>query len=189
MKISVDRATETPTRVEFAADRSWVATAMGDQWLAGELAGPLRLSCEVHRIGDDVFIEGLAEGEVELECGRCLERYRQGLSEGFRLVLEPAGDRVPTDPEGVLALSRDGVCLGDELEAGWYQGREIDLSAIFVEVVSLALPVNPLCREDCVGLCQHCGVNRTLVKCTCDETRKDSPFAVLAGLREGMERK
>jgi len=188
MKISVDRVTETPMRIEFEADRAWVTKMLGDQWLSGELAGPLRFGCRVHRVGDDLLIEGVAEGEADLECGRCLERYRQALSEGFRLVLEPAGDRLPTDPEGVLALSRDGVCLGDELEAGWYQGREIDLGSIFVEVVSLALPVNPLCSEDCAGLCQYCGEKRTL-GCTCEQARKDSPFAVLADLRDGMKRK
>lgn len=187
MKIFVDRLTKTPTPVAFQADRAWVATMLGDQWPAGDLAGPLRLLCQVHLIGEDMFIEGLAEGDADLECGRCLERYRQALSEGFQLVLEPAGDRVPADPEGVLALSRDGVCLGDELEAGWYQGRQIDLGTIFVEVVSLALPANPLCREDCAGLCQHCGANLSIVQCTCEDSRKDSPFALLAGLREGME--
>ncbi len=189
MKISIDRMTEKPTGVSFEAERAWLATMLGDQWPTQDLAGPLRFSCQAHLIGDDLFIEGLAEGEADLQCGRCLGRYRQGLSEGFRLVLEPAGNRVPTDPEGVLALSRDGVCLGDELEAGWYQGRQIDLGAIFVEVVSLALPASPLCRDDCAGLCQHCGVNLSIAECTCEETPKDSPFAVLAGLREEMQRK
>jgi uncharacterized protein len=188
MKVFIDRLNETPTPVAFEVDRAWLATMLGDQWPTGDLAGPLRLSGQAHMVGEDLFIEGLAEGDTDLECGRCLERYRQGLREGFQLVLEPARDRIPTDPEGVLALSRDGVCLGDELEAGWYQGKQIDLGAIFVEVVWLALAATPMCREDCVGLCQHCGVNLSTARCTCEETRKDSPFAVLASLREGMEK-
>ena len=159
MKIPTDRVTETPTPFAFEPDSGWMSTMLGDQWPTGDLAGPLWFSCQAYLIGDDLFIEGLAQGEIDLECGRCLERYRQVLSEGFRLVLEPARDRIPTDPEGASALSRDGVCLGDELESGWYQGREIDFGAIFVEVVSVALPVSRLCREDCAGLCQHCGVN------------------------------
>jgi uncharacterized protein len=189
MKISVDRINETPTRIAFEADRIWLATMLGNDWPTGDLTSPLRFACEAYTIGDDLLIDGRAEGEADLECGRCLGRYRQELSEGFRLVLEPAGDRIPTDPEGVLALSRDGVCLGDELEAGWYQGREIDLGAILVEVVSLGWPVSPVCRDDCAGLCQHCGVDLSTTECRCEESPKDSPFAVLAGLREEMVKK
>ena len=36
---------------------------------------------------------------------------------------------------------------------GWFQGHEIDLGDFFREVLTLALPVQPLCREDCRGLC------------------------------------
>jgi len=186
MKVSIDRITENPTRTTFGAGRVWMEEMLGERWPTEAFVGPLRFSCLAHLIGDDLFLEGLAEGETDLECGRCLGRYRHGLSERFQLVLEPAGDRIPTDPEGVVALSRDGVCLGDELETGWYQGRQIDLGAIFVEVVSLAFPATPLCREDCPGLCQHCGVNLATARCKCEETREDSPFAILARLREEM---
>jgi uncharacterized metal-binding protein YceD (DUF177 family) len=186
MKISIDQMTENPSRTDFEAGLHWMETMLGDQWPTADFVGSMRLSCLAHLIGDDLFLEGFAKGETNLECGRCLGRYRHKLSEGFQLVLEPAGDRIPTDPEGVLALSRDGVCLGDELETGWYQGRQIDLGAIFVEVVSLAFPASPLCREECPGLCQHCGVNLSTARCKCEETRQDSPFAILAGLREEL---
>ena len=127
-------------------------------------------------------------GVVELECGRCLARYRQRFSEEFRFVLEPARNRVPADPEGAAALSRDGLCLGDELETGWFRGNEIQLGPIFVELVSLALPVKPLCREDCPGLCARCGANLAVAECGCEEMKSDSPFAVLAEIRDDLVR-
>jgi uncharacterized protein len=123
---------------------------------------------------------------VGLECGRCLARYRHVLSEKFRLALEPAGHRVPADPEGAAALARDGLCLGDDLEAGWFQGREIQLGAVFLELVSLAFPAKPLCSEDCVGLCPECGASLEGAGCGCSKTNLNSPFAVLAGIRNGL---
>ncbi len=93
---------------------------------------------------------------------------------------------MPSDPEGVVALARDGLCLGDELEAGWFQGEEIDLGALAVEVMSVALPAKPLCKEECAGLCQHCGADLSAGECPCAGLRPDSPFAVLAGLRKEM---
>ena len=96
-----------------------------------------------------------------------------------------AGDRVPADPEGAAALTRDGVCLGEDLESGWYRGRQIDLGSTMFEVVALGLPVKPLCREECRGLCLSCGADRNTEDCSCRETRPQSPFSVLEKLRTG----
>jgi uncharacterized protein len=186
MKLPVDRLTESPASFSFEGDAAWwksaFATASGS---AGELQEPVQMSCRVQRIGDDIRLEGGVRGVVELECGRCLARYCHGFSEEFRFVLEPARNRVPADPEGA-ALSRDGLCLGDELETGWFRGSEIHLGSIFVEFVSLALPVKPLCREDCPGLCARCGANLAVAGCGCEEIKSDSPFAVLAGIRNDL---
>jgi uncharacterized protein len=137
-------------------------------------------------MGEGVFLEGEARGLLALECSRCLARSRQPVRERFRLVLEPAGDRVPADPEGAAALARDGLYLSDELESGWFRGSEIDLGAFFREVIALALPVQPLCREDCRGLCPSCGVDRNQESCRCHEVRPPSPFEALRGLRDRL---
>jgi uncharacterized protein len=136
-------------------------------------------------MGEDVYLEGELEGSLELECARCLARYREPLREAFRLVLEPAGERTPADPEGAAALAANGVCLSDELETGWFRGSEIDLGAFFMELVALSLPVKPLCREDCAGLCPHCGAELSREACGCPRSVSHSPFAVLASLRGG----
>jgi uncharacterized protein len=189
MKILVDRLNESPTSFSFEGDAVWWSSALSTEaGLPGELAEPVRLRCRAQWIGEDVQLEGGVDGVVNLECGRCLARYLHPFSEEFRFVLEPAGNRVPADPEGAAALSRDGLCLGDELETGWFRGSEIQLGSIFVELVSLALPVKPLCREDCPGLCTRCGANLAVAECGCEETNSDSPFAVLAGIRDDLVR-
>jgi uncharacterized protein len=186
MKLSIDRLTSTPTSFDFEGDSSWWRAAILPQRsLPRELLEPLRFVFQAYLMGEEVYIEGEVRGNVELECGRCLARYRHPLHEPFRLVLEPAGDRVPADPEGAEALARDGVCLGEEFEAGWYRGSEIHLGALALELVSLALPVKPLCREGCPGLCPVCGIDLGTEHCDCREARPDSPFAVLAALRGG----
>ena len=84
----------------------------------------------------------------------------------------------------IPCVKNDGVCLGDEIEAGWFRGNEIRLGAFFREVISLALPVKPLCDEDCAGLCPHCGIELGVETCDCREAKPGSPFAVLAALRD-----
>ena len=85
------------------------------------------------------------------------------------------------DATGAHALTTH--CIGDELEMGWFQGHEIDLSAFLLEIMTLALPLQPLCKEDCHGLCPGCGADRNAGPCDCDEQRPKTPFAVLAALK------
>jgi uncharacterized protein len=189
MKIPTDRLTEVPAAFSFEGDEAWwKAALMTDSGLPGEFAQPVDMFCHARRIGDDIQLEGGVDGWVKLECARCLARYRHRFGEEFTLVLEPAGNRVPADPESAAALSRDGLCLGSELETGWYRGNEIELGSIFAELVSLALPVKPLCREDCPGLCPRCGTDLAVAVCSCEKLKPDSPFAVLAGIRDELVR-
>jgi uncharacterized protein len=187
MKILVDRLDSTPTEHDFETDSAW----WQEQVILGrdldyQIETPFRFAVSVYKTGEDLVLAGSLAGEIGVECGRCLQRYRHALSERFRLVLEPAGERQPPDPEGTKALQRNGVCLGDDLEIGWYRGPEIDLDAFFTELISLALPLQPLCNEDCKGLCPRCGVDRNQQDCGCEEELKPpSPFAVLARLRDG----
>lgn len=184
MKLLIDRLSETPQDLQFEAEPELWARLRDDvPELAPDRRGDFRVQLTAYRAGSEIILQGTLAATLELECGRCLARYRPALREAFRLVLEPAGDRAPADPEAAGALARDGLCLGDELETGWVQGPEADLRAFVTEVVQLALPVQPLCREDCRGLCPRCGVDRNVESCSCDETGPRSPFAVLESLR------
>jgi uncharacterized protein len=186
MQILVDRLTATPTPLHFEAGSGWWRQHMPPRSdLPRDLPIPFQVTGAVHRMGEDVYLEGCVEGGLELECSRCLARYGHRLREPFRLVLEPAGSRVPADPEAAEALARDGLCLGDEFETGWYRGGEIHLDSVCLEVISLALPVKPLCRETCAGLCVQCGADLNAGACGCREATPKSPFDVLAALRDG----
>jgi uncharacterized protein len=191
VKILVDRLSAEPLAHEFAVSRRWLAEQQGSDGAGatGEgLAEDARVTVRAHKMGADLYLEGELSGVLDLACSRCLTRYRAPIRERFRLVLEPAGDRVPADPEGAAALARDGVVLADELESGWFRGPEIQLDRFVGEMLALAVPVQPLCREECLGLCPRCGIDRNVERCSCTEARPASPFAVLATLR-GSDRK
>jgi len=173
VRILVDRLDATPKPLCFAASPQGC-----DE--------PLEVRLKAHCIALEVFLEGQVSGSLLLVCGRCLTRYRAPIREPFRLVLVPAGTRVPADPEGAAALAKEGLIANEDLEAGWYQGSEIHLDRFIQELVALALPVQPVCREDCRGLCPHCGVDRNQEACDCSELRAESPFAALAELRGAL---
>jgi uncharacterized protein len=185
MKLRIDSIKDTPQSFPFEADEEWRrAAAETIPELAADGGEIPSTTLRAYRVGQDLLLEGKLEGALGLECSRCLTRYRHPLLEPFRLLLEPSGKRVPADPEAARLLLANGFCLGDELELGWFQGHELDLTPLFLEVVALAIPVQPLCREDCKGLCPQCGVDRNQSRCDCAAPRESSPFAVLESLKE-----
>jgi len=187
MKLYIDRIDETPSHLSFEADAEWwEKRCRGAREHPFRLAEPLRFDLQAHKMGSDVLLKGSVRGALEAECSRCLARYRHALRDEFELLLEDARDRIPGDPEGVESLARDGLCLGEEIEEGWYRGSVITLDAFFGEVVACAMPIQPLCREDCAGLCPTCGVDRNENRCDCrvEEVKPKSPFAVLEKLRK-----
>ena len=191
MKLNVDQLGTAPKAFRHPVEREWWQAHFADVEASGtQLVGEAEIVLEARAVAEDVRLEGELEGILDAECARCAKRYRHALRDSFQLVLALLSDEVgPPDEEGRAALERSGMCLGEDLESGWYRGGEIDLEDFLTEVVSLAIPMQPLCRDDCPGLCPICGIDRTEKECTCEEeTKPDSPFAALAvlkGKREG----
>jgi len=63
-----------------------------------------------------------------------------------------------------------------------YEKDELDLNVLVETETTLALPMKPLCREDCLGLCPVCGGNRNVVTCGCRDRAPDPRLAVLKDL-------
>lgn len=203
-KLLIDRLTDRPQRFDFEADPAWWIRRLGTDEArdAGIVDRPFLFTLSASRLGKDVLIEGSMSGSLVAECSRCTRRYAHALRDTFRLVLKPLKDdgrsgaraHEGIDPEGERALAENGVCLGDDLEAGWFRGPVIFLDDLFAEVIATALPIQPLCDEACPGLCPHCGMERrrsggdeSARVCTCESERVESPFAVLAGWEQKTE--
>ena len=72
----------------------------------------------------------------------------------------------------------------DDLETDVYQHGQLDLTALLETETSLALPMKPLCREGCRGLCPVCGGNRNVTACACETRVPDPRWAALKGWAE-----
>jgi uncharacterized protein len=189
MKLPVDSLTGSSEVFDYAIDRGWWGERFSDVEASGILlVGEPRIEIRARARAESVHIRGEFEGMFDAECGRCTRRYRHVLQDSFCLVLAPLGEEDrPPDPEGARALEGSGMCLGEDLEAGWYRGSEIELDEFFVEIISLAIPVQPLCDDECPGLCPACGISRSEQTCACEGRKPASPFAALAALREKAE--
>lgn len=129
------------------------------------------VAIQVGRQGAEVEVSGGFEGTVSLVCSRCLEPFP------FRVAPELAVRLLPKP-----SLRAEEVELsGDDLEVDFYDGDLLDLAALLRAETLLALPMKPLCREECRGLCPVCGGNRNQVPCACEVRPADPRLAVLQG--------
>jgi len=131
-----------------------------------------------HQVIKDIRLRGRLATGLELQCARCLEPVEQQVSREFDLLYRPLG----------ADAGRDELSVTDaEAEIGYYPGDGILLEDTLREQVLLALPLKITCREDCKGLCPHCGKNLNLEACSCDVPMEDPRWAALKEVRSRLE--
>ncbi len=139
-----------------------------------EFAEPAQWQVDVSHTGEALYLHGSVQGEGSTACARCLEPTHtifEGELEGYYYL---GGANVPEDDE-----AEDTEILSPE--------HRIDLEEKIMAALVLDVPIVPLCSEDCLGLCVHCGANLNEGPCGCEEETDEvdisNPFAALKGLR------
>jgi len=88
-------------------------------------------------------------------------------------------------PASELSSDDEREVAEEDVDISYYTDDQIDLIELLREQFYLALPMKPLCREDCRGLCPQCGVNRNTGTCECEPGWEDPRLAPLKGLIKG----
>ena len=123
------------------------------------------LSGSLGRSDRDVVFRGRVVAVVSLSCSRCLAPFRLEVSGECSRIYRP-GPLGPRPGEGELKE--------EDLALTPFDGARINLEEIAEEQLYLMIPLKPLCRESCQGLCPHCGADRNLVSCRCSESSGQS---------------
>ena len=71
----------------------------------------------------------------------------------------------------------------DDLATAFYDDERIDLAHLIMEQFQLALPMKPLCKDACKGLCPQCGTNLNTGSCDCSPIWEDPRLAALKALK------
>jgi len=140
-----------PVKVSVTAE--WLASACPD-FEARPTADGLSFTGQLTPAGDDYLLRGQLAGALETPCARCLEPALVRIDAPITVTFVPAGTEEVDEDEDA---DPDFVT---------FKGGELDLSTELRDALVLAIPFNPLCAEDCRGLCPLCGGNRNLVPCT-----------------------
>ncbi|HEV8674794.1 MAG TPA: DUF177 domain-containing protein [Methylomirabilota bacterium] len=135
-----------------------------------------RVGLRIERRSGEVMVTGNYRATVRLQCGRCLEGLTTHVGSDVDLRLLPS-----------TGARHEEVELGpDDLELDFYQGDSLDVGGLLRSETFLALPMKPLCRPDCRGLCPACGGNRNVTACACAAGAADPRLAPLEALRRRL---
>ncbi len=174
LQISIKSIPETGKDLSLDLGREWFdrwrKEDPGLEFSQGAIGGMVSLA----KHGHDILVRGHLKGWLGLACGRCLEPFEAPLTADFDLLLVPAPAAEAPEEEELSAA---------ELDLDFYAGETVDLEAVIREQIILMVPLKPLCREDCRGLCPICGANLNRETCSCKAEKSDSPFAELAKLK------
>lgn len=165
---------------EIRGDRDRVAkryppSAFARDRQSYEIVEPVDLAFDVVKDGRRVHLTGTVTTTLELSCGRCLEPFRMPVDASFDLRYLPRDENTG---EGEREIEED------DLTTAFYGDEVIDLGQLMSEQFQLALPMKPLCGEDCRGLCPQCGTNLNTGSCACKTAWEDPRLAGLKALLE-----
>jgi uncharacterized protein len=115
---------------------------LGIEVLGVAEGSPVELDLRLEAVMEGVLVTGTARAVLEGECARCLE---------------PISDEIEVRFQELFVYDDRDVDPDEELEVSTLQDDLVDLEPLLREAVVLALPFQPLCEDDCPGLCPECG--------------------------------
>jgi uncharacterized protein len=158
-----------------------IPVAVSDIELADgvELARPVRGDLRLQHSGRSILVSAHFDTALAEPCSRCLRAAESRVS-------------IDLDEEALPSVDLDSGALIDKDEEPdlmrLTDRHELDLEPVVRDAISLAEPIAPLCRANCPGLCETCGVDLTDHPGHAhDDVEIDPRLAALAGIRERLQ--
>jgi uncharacterized protein len=129
----------------------------------------LDLDLRLESVMDGVLVSGVVTAPVSGECGRCLA---------------DVSDTLAVRIQELFVYPEASTSHDDDDEVAQLQGDFLDLTPTLRDAVVLALPLTPLCSEDCQGLCATCGERLADLPEDHEHDTTDARWGALSGLLE-----
>jgi uncharacterized protein len=211
MKVYLREITDQETELDFTQDEKWVSEAvarvdekMDDVTLRPATRAAVRAihtHMSLRKVDDVVVISGDIDTSVQLVCSRCASYYAFETHPRFSALFckDPSMAGVAhLGEDGEAPLGRnhgfarhahaeetdgDDTNTGQNLDITYISEDFIDLAAVVTEQLQLQVPFQPLCKQECKGMCPQCGADLNAGRCACAKIVKQTPFSVLKDLK------
>jgi len=136
-------------------------------------SGPIRGSIKLLRTVSGIMLSGSLALPVELSCCRCLELFTTQVSTAPEEEFQPVVD--PATGAPLRELSEDPILRIDEHHL-------LDPTELLQQLITVSVPLHPVCAPDCPGLCPQCGKALSEGPCSCESDELDPRLATLKEL-------
>jgi len=133
---------------------------------------PVELDLRLEAVMEGVLVTGTAQAPLAGECARCLEPISDEIEVRFQELFVYDDHALPEDEDNEVSMLQDDL---------------VDLEPLLRDAVVLALPFQPLCEEDCPGLCPECGARLADDPGHAHEAAIDPRWAALAEIKTQTE--
>lgn len=166
--VDISRLGRRPGAMVPVRDQVSNPSQIGLDLIAIKPGAVMELDLRLESVSEGVLVTGAVAAATAGECARCLA---------------PLTGRVEVELTELFAYphsTTDATTEDDEL--GRVVNDAVDLEQAIVDAVGLALPLSPLCRPDCPGLCPQCGVPLVDAEPGHQHDQIDPRWAKLAGM-------
>ncbi|MCS7233086.1 MAG: DUF177 domain-containing protein [Synergistetes bacterium] len=131
----------------------------------------------VVKVKEGFMVWGEATTTLKLHCSRCLELFSFPVKVEFEVEYRRGEEQFTSSKERSLNE--------DDFRISYFAGENIDIEGDIRQFIILSIPMKPLCKEDCKGLCPVCGKNLNEGDCGCERDVEDPRWSALKGLMKG----
>jgi uncharacterized protein len=147
-----------------------------DQVVIGDNPSVVQGEVTLLRTDRGILVTGKLKTDIRMTCARCLGQFQQPLvlkleEEFFPTIDILSGAPISTSEEepGTFTIDRNNI---------------LNLDEAVRQYALLAVPIKPLCKPDCAGLCPTCGANLNLESCGCPAHVIDPRWQKLADAKD-----
>lgn len=164
-----------------------------------EAVRPSAVRFNLRRVDDVIVVSGDVSTGVQLLCSRCAAPFILPIDEHFTALYckdkemagiayldknaNPRGQNKGHARHAHDFDAPEGSEANEDLEITYIAEEFLDLPQVLSEQVRLRLPFQPLCKEDCKGICSNCGADLNVGRCACSKILSKNPFSVLKNLK------
>jgi uncharacterized protein len=213
MKIHLSELSEMETELDFTQDEAWVCQAVErvDEAQQDEprvqspaskprSARPIQAHFSIRKVDEVVVLSGQIKTYVNLVCSRCANPFHLNCKPGISGLFckdpvmagvghlsdethRPSGQNKGYARHAHDEAADEEISQGKDLDITYLSNDYVDLSEVLTEHLQLQVPFQPLCREDCKGMCSQCGADLNTGRCACAKLAASKPFSVLKDLK------
>ncbi|MGI6413912.1 MAG: YceD family protein [Syntrophomonadaceae bacterium] len=137
--------------------------------IGGRFVEPIRVALTVENTGRTYIGRGKVTTCLQLLCSRCLSEFTYPVNADLFLTIAESSVKDEKDRDEDLILIK---------------GTKVNLREYVEEIIISEIPLAPLCKNECEGLCPECGQNRNTSNCNCSQMVLDPRWDKLKEIKQ-----